>query len=66
MWGAVSTEGGEGAAVGALGRQYRRAVQERQGLDSLAQVRKSIHPYGHFIKERGCTVHCKLQVFRPA
>ena len=51
MWGAVSTEGGEGAAVGALGRQHRRAVQERQGLDSLAQVREYIHPFGHLIKE---------------
>ena len=42
MWGAVSTEGGEGAAVGALGRQHRRVVQERRGLDSLGQLREAI------------------------
>ena len=35
LWGAIDTEGGEEAAVGALGRKHIRAVQERQGLDSL-------------------------------
>ena len=42
MWGAVSVEGGEGSAVGALGRLHRRAVQERRGLDSLDQVKEAI------------------------
>ena len=37
LWGDIDTEGGEEAAVGALGRKHKRAVQEKQGLDSLAR-----------------------------
>ena len=49
MWGTIDTEGGEEAAVGALGRKHKRAVQEKQGFDSLAiQVALGSCPFAWF------------------